>query len=98
MAKPRVEIHFCYRCRWTLRASWLAQELLFTFESALGEVALIPSDEAGCFCIRIDGAVVHDRKTDGGFMDSKELKQRVRDLVAPDRDLGHVDRPTTPNP
>ncbi|KAL2156011.1 hypothetical protein VTH82DRAFT_755 [Thermothelomyces myriococcoides] len=33
-----------------------------------------------------------DRKTDGGFPETKELKRRVRDVVQPGRDLGHVDR------
>jgi selenoprotein W-related protein len=29
--KPRVEIEYCGQCRFVLRASWMAQELLFTF-------------------------------------------------------------------
>jgi hypothetical protein len=33
-----------------------------------------------------------DRKTDGGFPETKELKRRVRDVIQPGRDLGHVDR------
>ena len=33
-----------------------------------------------------------DRKMDGGFPETKELKRRVRDVVEPGRDLGHVDR------
>jgi Rdx family len=36
--------------------------------------------------------VVWDRKTDGGFPETKELKRRIRDLVEPGRGLGHVDR------
>ncbi|KOS18062.1 hypothetical protein ESCO_002398 [Escovopsis weberi] len=36
--------------------------------------------------------VIWDRKTDGGFPETKELKRRVRDLIDPLRDLGHVDR------
>jgi selT/selW/selH-like putative selenoprotein len=39
---PRVEIEYCTQCRWLLRAAWLAQELLTTFEHELGEVALVP--------------------------------------------------------
>ncbi|HXS29597.1 MAG TPA: Rdx family protein, partial [Steroidobacteraceae bacterium] len=27
-----VEIHYCVQCRWLLRASWMAQELLSTFD------------------------------------------------------------------
>ncbi len=33
-----------------------------------------------------------DRKVDGGFPETKELKRRVRDAIDPGRDLGHVDR------
>ena len=33
-----------------------------------------------------------DRKTDGGFPETKELKNRVRNVIEPDRDLGHIDR------
>lgn len=33
-----------------------------------------------------------DRKTEGGFPEVKELKRRVRDVIQPGRDLGHVDR------
>lgn len=33
-----------------------------------------------------------DRKTDGGFPETKELKRRVRDVIQPERNLGHVDR------
>ena len=33
-----------------------------------------------------------DRKVDGGFPEVKELKRRVRDVIQPGRDLGHVDR------
>lgn len=36
--------------------------------------------------------VLWDRKIDGGFPETKELKRRVRDLVEPGRGLGHVDR------
>ena len=40
---PRVEIEYCTQCRWLLRAAWMAQELLTTFEQELGEVALVPA-------------------------------------------------------
>ena len=32
---PRLEIEYCRQCRWLLRAAWLAQELLTTFEKEL---------------------------------------------------------------
>ncbi|HEU0288735.1 MAG TPA: SelT/SelW/SelH family protein [Nocardioidaceae bacterium] len=87
----RIEIAYCTQCRWLLRAAWVAQELLTTFESDLAEVALIPGT-GGIFEVRVDGTTVWSRKADGGFPEPKELKQRVRDVIAPDRDLGHADR------
>ena len=90
---PRVEIIYCTQCRWLLRAAWMAQELLSTFAEELGEVALAPGT-GGVFQIRIDGELVWDRAEQAGFPDVKELKQLVRDRVAPQKDLGHADRPT----
>ncbi|AWN46354.1 selenoprotein [Methylobacterium terrae] len=89
--KPRIAITYCTQCNWLLRAGWMAQELLSTFRDALGEVALIPGT-GGAFAITCDGALVWERKRDGGFPDIKTLKQRVRDRIEPGRDLGHLDR------
>jgi selenoprotein W-related protein len=88
---PRVEIRYCTQCRWILRAGWLAQEQLSTFDADLGEVALVPGT-GGIFEVRVDGELVWSRKEQGRFPEAKELKQLVRDRVAPDKDLGHSDR------
>lgn len=40
--------------------------------------------------------LIWERKRDGGFPEAKVLKQRVRDLVWPDRDLGHSDTTSKP--
>jgi selenoprotein W-related protein len=87
----RVEIHYCTRCRWLLRASWMAQELLTTFEGEIGELALVPGD-GGILEVRADGELVWSRKERGRFPELPELKQLVRDRIAPGRDLGHSDR------
>ncbi|MFP5077576.1 SelT/SelW/SelH family protein [Rhizobium sp. YIM 134829] len=89
--KPRVTILYCTQCNWLLRAGWMAQELLQTFSDSLAEVALIPGT-GGAFEIRVDGALIWERKRDGGFPGPKALKQRLRDVIEPGRDLGHVDR------
>lgn len=89
--RTRIEIEYCTQCRWLLRAAWMAQELLSTFEADLGEVALVPGT-GGVFEVRIDGQTAWSREQRGRFPDVKELKQRVRDGIAPDRDLGHTDR------
>ncbi len=88
---PRVEIVYCRQCRWLMRAAWMAQELLTTFEENLGEVALIPGT-GGIFEVRVGDHVVWSRKAEGGFPEIKVLKQRVRDKVAPAKDLGHSDK------
>lgn len=87
---PRVEIRYCRRCRFVLRAGWLAQELLFTLGDRLGEVALVPG-EGGVFEVRLDGSVLFSRAQVGRFPEAKELKQLLRDRIAPGRDLGHSD-------
>ncbi|MGO8753247.1 MAG: SelT/SelW/SelH family protein [Thermoguttaceae bacterium] len=90
MQRPRVEIVFCTQCRWLLRAAWMAQELLTTFSEELGEVALVPGT-GGIFEIRLDDVLLWSRKEQGRFPEIKELKQLVRDRVAPEKDLGHSD-------
>jgi selenoprotein W-related protein len=87
----RVTINYCTQCRWLLRAGWMAQELLSSFEDELAEVALRPG-RGGVFEVHVDDALIWSRGAEGRFPDIKELKQRVRDCVAPGRDLGHVDR------
>ncbi|MDD1651345.1 MAG: SelT/SelW/SelH family protein [Methylococcaceae bacterium] len=89
--KPRIELEYCTQCHWLLRAAWLAQELLTTFEEELGGVTLIPGT-GGIFEARLGDHLLWSRKTEGRFPEAKELKQRVRDLIAPDRHLGHSDR------
>ncbi|MGQ0464561.1 MAG: SelT/SelW/SelH family protein [Sporichthyaceae bacterium] len=91
MRAPRVEIEYCTQCQWLLRASWLGSELLSTFSTELGEVALQPGT-GGVFLVRVGGTTVWDRTVDGGFPDAAELKRRVRDVIAPERNLGHSDR------
>jgi len=86
----RLEIEYCTQCRFIMRATWMAQELLMTFAEELGEVALIPGG-GGIFEIRLDGVTVFSRKKEGRFPESKEIKQWVRDKIAPDKDLGHSD-------
>ena len=40
--QPRLEIQYCKQCRWLLRAAWMLQELLITFEAEIGQAALVP--------------------------------------------------------
>ena len=95
-ARPAVTITYCTQCNWLLRASWMAGELLQTFSTELGGVMLVPGT-GGVFAIEVDGVAIWERRRDGGFPDVKTLKTRVRDIIDPDRPLGHLDRaPTRP--
>ena len=88
----RIEITYCRQCRWLLRAAWMAQELLTTFEDELAEVALRPGT-GGIFEIRLGPELLWSRAEKGRFPEIREIKQLVRDRVSPDRSLGHSDRP-----
>ncbi|NBA84381.1 SelT/SelW/SelH family protein [Emticicia sp. CRIBPO] len=89
MKKANITIEYCPKCGWLLRSAWMAQELLTTFELEIDSVSLKPSETGGLFQISVDGDVIYDRKTAGGFPQPKELKQLIRDKIAPDKSLGH---------
>lgn len=86
-----VTIVYCTQCRWMLRAAWMAQELLSTFDGEIAELTLKPST-GGIFEVTADNQLVWSRKQEGRFPEITELKQRVRDVIAPEQDLGHSDR------
>ncbi len=91
MDKAIIDIYYCRQCNWMLRASWLTQELLHTFSEEIQHISLHP-DTGGRFEIKCNGVTIWERKSDNGFPEAKILKQRVRDQIDPERDLGHVDR------
>lgn len=93
-ANWNVEITYCTQCRWLLRAAWLAQELLTTFEQDLNSVALKPGT-GGIFHVALNDELLFSRKEAGRFPEAKEIKQLIRDRIDPARDLGHSDRPQT---
>ncbi len=86
-----ITIEYCTGCRWLTRASWVAQELLITFEGDIEGVTLKPSAVSGMFRVSSDSKVFWDRKTEKGFPELKILKQLIRDFVSPEKDLGHSD-------
>ena len=91
--KPAINIEYCPKCGWMLRAAYMAQELLTTFTEELRAVSLQPAEKSGAYVISVDGEVLFDRKREGRFPEIKELKQLVRDKVCPDKSLGHSDKP-----
>lgn len=108
---PRVAITYCTQCKWMLRAAWFAQELLSTFGTSIGEIALIPAT-GGIFTVHLsymqhsvqeqsDAArnevLIWDRKSEGGFPEAKILKQLIRNHIDPEKNLGHSDTPSSKN-
>ena len=74
-----------------MRSAWISQELLQSFEGHLDEAALRPSLVPGIWQIHANGQLVWDRKTERGLPEMKDLKRRVRDIIAPDKNLGHAE-------
>jgi selenoprotein W-related protein len=71
----------------------MAQELLTTSEDEIGSVTLVPGT-GGILTVFANGQLVWCCKEKGRFPEITELKQLVRDQIAPDKSLGHVDRKT----
>ncbi|CZT24778.1 related to selenoprotein domain protein [Ramularia collo-cygni] len=103
---PRIAITYCTQCKWMLRAhshAWFGQELLSTFGTTVGEIALIPAT-GGIFTVhlthktggdKVEEVLIWDRKAENGFPEAKILKQRVRNHIEPGKDLGHSDTPSS---
>ncbi|UXP32498.1 Rdx family protein [Reichenbachiella agarivorans] len=91
MSKHNVTIEYCKMCRWMMRASWMAQELLITFDEELDEVTL-RQGTGGIYNVYVNDKLIFSRKEQGRFPEITELKQLVRDHIAPDKSLGHSDK------
>ncbi|WP_323751212.1 SelT/SelW/SelH family protein [Marinobacter sp.] len=89
----RITLHYCTGCNWLLRSAWMAQELLTTFDGMIDELTLKPGD-GGIFEVYVNSTRIWSRKEQGGFPEIKQLKQLVRDEIAPDHSLGHSDSHT----
>jgi selenoprotein W-related protein len=90
--KQVLTIEYCPKCGWLLRAAYMAQEFLTTFADELKSVQIQPSEISGSYKIFINGELLFDRKSNGGFLDIKELKQLIRDKISPGKNLGHSDK------
>ena len=103
-----ISIEYCSGCQWMLRSTWMASEILTTFASdnSLSSISLTPKgqplSEGGIFRVTADSknekdaalmkTTLWDRKIEGRFPESKEVKQLIRDLVDPGKNLGHSDK------
>jgi len=88
VAAPRVAIRYCTKCRFMLRAAYLAQELLTSFEHELGEVALVPAS-GGIFEVTLDGETLASNRETKSMPEASEVKRLLRDRIAPERSIGH---------
>lgn len=87
----KVTITYCSKCRWLLRSSWMAQELLSTFEEQIDELSLLPNT-GGTFEITVNEQLIWSRKEMGGFPEIPKLKQLVRDIIAPEMTFSCIDK------
>ncbi|MCH7401362.1 SelT/SelW/SelH family protein [Belliella kenyensis] len=87
----QIEIHYCTQCRWMLRSVWMSQELLTTFDGDISAMTLRPGT-GGVFEIYVNDTCIWSRKKMGGFPEVTELKQLVRDIIAPNKSLGHAEK------
>ena len=92
MKKPVIRIEYCPKCGWMLRAAYMAQELLTTFSDEVLGVMLSPAEISGTYKIYLEEELFFDRKKEQRFPEIKELKQLVRDKIAPSKNLGHSDK------
>ncbi len=87
-----ITISYCLRCGWGLRAAYMAQEILKTFEKDIYGVTLAPSMTGGVYKITLKTATqeacIFDRAVESRFPEAKEVKRAVRDVLFPDRALG----------
>jgi selenoprotein W-related protein len=65
---------------------------LTTFQEEISTLSLKPDSSGGVFDIKVDDALLWSRKDNGRFPEITELKRLVRDRIAPERTLGHVDK------
>ena len=78
--KPTISIMYCRRCHFLPRATWVAQELLHSFEDYVAGVTLVPGG-GGQFDVHLDGAVVFANQAEGRFPEMRELRERLAALI-----------------
>jgi len=88
MTAPRIQITYCTKCRFLLRASWMAEELLTTFGADLGEVAIVPGS-GGIFEVTLGGEVIATNRETKEMPEPADVKRAIRDRIDPDRKIGH---------
>jgi len=71
--KPVIEIEYCPKCNWMLRAAYMAQEVLSSFTEEIHGVLLVPSEIAGRYTVRVANTEIFDRKRAGRYCRSRKV-------------------------
>ncbi|MDA1338582.1 MAG: SelT/SelW/SelH family protein [Proteobacteria bacterium] len=85
-----ITIKFCIKCGWLMRAAWMAQEIINTYVNDIESVCLVPGED-GNFEIFCNDKAIFLRHDEGKFIEITEIKKRIRDMIDPERSLGHID-------
>ena len=89
MQKNNLDIRLCPKCKWLFGATWISLELC-NFESDLESIKLVQSDP-GVFEVYCKKNIIFSRHVEKVFINIAIIKQRFRNLINPERDLGHTD-------
>ena len=72
--RPGISITYCTKCHFLPRASWVAQELLHTFEDYVSGVVLIPGG-GGQFDVHYGDELLFSNHIEGRFPETRELRE-----------------------
>jgi selenoprotein W-related protein len=72
----RIAITYCAPCQFLARATWIAQELLTTFQDYTQSLELVPG-RGGTLDITVNGKVVFSKHDSGRYPEMRELKESI---------------------
>ncbi len=75
-AAHKVKITYCADCGYEPQTLDLAKALMLAFGARLSCIELIPW-EGGTFDVSVDGELIHSMTRDGGFGDTRAIKDEV---------------------
>ena len=85
-----IKIVFCTKYGWLTRSIWMVQEIFITLTNDINSLTLVPSD-GGRFEIWCNDQLIFSRAAERKFIEIKEIKVRIRNLIDPNRPLGHIE-------
>lgn len=76
----RISISYCAPCQFLSRATWIAQELLTTFQEYTQSLELVPS-RGGVLDITVNGTIVFSKHQAGRYPELRELRESTAALL-----------------